>query len=183
MKISSIKSHLRPYNMVAKRKTTINHAFASAIAPNDDYDERRVFEAMQSLGMHTEDLKCVYCKNAAETWDHIVGTVQGGVFSGFGHVLGNLVPCCKQCNSRKGNKLFEDFVRDDVGLSGARAIELIDRIRAHQLRCGCPGVSYDDIRRACPHEVRRLEEIKEQIIELMTEADRLAETVKSQYLH
>ena len=32
MKIKSIKNHLQPYSILGKRQTTINHAFASAIA-------------------------------------------------------------------------------------------------------------------------------------------------------
>jgi hypothetical protein len=39
MKKQSIKFHLSPYPIYQKRKATINHAFASAIAPVDEYVE------------------------------------------------------------------------------------------------------------------------------------------------
>ena len=42
MKAKSIATHLRPYVMLARRRTTINHAFAAAVAPSDTYDESRV---------------------------------------------------------------------------------------------------------------------------------------------
>lgn len=71
MKIESIKTHLRPYSIFGKRKTTINHTFASAIAPNDSYDINLLKKAIVLLGQNPEkDLKCVYCDKPAKTWDH-----------------------------------------------------------------------------------------------------------------
>ncbi len=62
-----------------KRRTTINHAFASAIAPSDNYDEKNINEALEFLGQNpNEDLKCVFCNDEAETWDHLVGLVKNG---------------------------------------------------------------------------------------------------------
>jgi hypothetical protein len=61
MKIDSIKAHLQPYSIMKKRQTTINHAFASAIAPSDAYDAKTVKEAVAMLGQDPEkDLLCVY---------------------------------------------------------------------------------------------------------------------------
>ena len=42
MRYREIREHLRPYSVVAKRTTTINHAFAAVIAPSDAYDEGRI---------------------------------------------------------------------------------------------------------------------------------------------
>src|SRR5262249_13804437 len=39
VKLADIKPHLRPYSIVQRRRTTINHAFASALAPCDEYVE------------------------------------------------------------------------------------------------------------------------------------------------
>jgi len=36
MKKESIKKHLKAYSVFGKRNSTINHAFASAIAPFDE---------------------------------------------------------------------------------------------------------------------------------------------------
>ena len=61
MELSSIKKHLSSYSIAQKRKTTVNHAFASALAPYDDYDEERMTEAMGLLGQtDMNDLRCVY---------------------------------------------------------------------------------------------------------------------------
>jgi len=63
-----------------------------------------------------KDLKCVFCNDEAETWDHLVGLVKSGELRGFGHQIGNLVPCCKKCNSKKGSKEFDKFITqyDDI---------------------------------------------------------------------
>jgi len=119
MRYISIRKHLRPYEIVAHRRTTINHAFASAISPNDEYDDGRVRAAIRALGQNPEtELSCVYCGQPAQTWDHVFATVKKSEFSGYGHRIGNLLPCCKPCNSAKGNKNWRKFLeegqRDDL---------------------------------------------------------------------
>ena len=89
----------------------MNHAFASAIAPVDKYDEKLVSDALSFLGQDPDsDLECVYCQGVAETWDHLVGLVKKGQLRGYGHQIGNLVPCCRECNSSKGGKEFRVFI-------------------------------------------------------------------------
>ena len=113
MKKDSIKRHLSPYSIFKKRATTINHAFASALAEYEEYNESRVTDAIRALGQDPDShLDCVYCDKPAETWDHVFGLVIAKEYSGYGHVLGNLVPCCKDCNSKKGNKNWKDFLRE-----------------------------------------------------------------------
>lgn len=111
MKYASIAAHLRPYLMLARRRTTINHAFASAIAPNDTYADDVVRKAIVGLGRDPDaDLRCVYCDDLAETWDHVLATVKDSQFSGYGHTIGNLVPCCKPRNSMKGSKAWDSYL-------------------------------------------------------------------------
>ena len=108
MRTSTIRKHLDTYKIASERKTTINHAFASALAPADAFDKDRVARAMEVLGQDPSgDLHCVYCFADAETWDHVVGLVKDGNLRGYGRQLGNLVPCCKNCNSSKGGKTFK----------------------------------------------------------------------------
>ena len=80
MKKRSIKSHLSLYSIFQKRRTTINHVFASAIAPVDEYDEVELGEAIRSLGQDPEgDLQCIYCGLRADTWDHLVDLVKNAL--------------------------------------------------------------------------------------------------------
>jgi hypothetical protein len=77
----------------------------------DTYNEEKIDQALKILEQKPNNkLKCVYCHSDAETWDHIIALVKGGEFSGFGHQIANLVPCCKPCNSKKGNKDWRTFL-------------------------------------------------------------------------
>lgn len=59
LKRESIKNHLRPYSICSRRVTSINHAFASATAINDVYDDELVRQAIVDLGQNPELGACV----------------------------------------------------------------------------------------------------------------------------
>ena len=176
MKIETIRSHLQPYSIMKKRQTTINHAFASAIAPNDIYDTKVLKEAMILLNQDPEkDLRCVYCGESAETWDHVFSLVRDLKFSGYGHVIGNLLPCCKKCNSEKGNRDWEDFIRRKNGDNSATKINMLKQYFKKYLFVK---VDYKGIKAICPAEINQLNLIKDKIMELFKEADTIAEKVR-----
>lgn len=178
MKIESIRRHLQPYSIAQRRVTTINHAFASAIARCDPYDVGRVSRAVRDLGQNPEEqLKCVYCGKRAKTWDHVYGLVKAKQYSGYGHTLGNLVPCCSECNSRKGGKEWADFMKRTI----RDKVELNRRIRVMQsyFRKRPPrSLSLSKIEKLCPHEMRRLRTLQEGIISSMEQADEIAARVR-----
>jgi hypothetical protein len=110
VKISSIKKYLQSTTIMG-RKSTFANAFASALAPHDIYSPTAVAEAIRDLGQEPEaDLQCVYCGEQAATWDHVFNRVIKGEFSGHGHHIRNLVPCCRKCNERKGSKPWREFL-------------------------------------------------------------------------
>ena len=128
MKRTSLKKFLKEYSIFAKRKTTISHAFASAATPLERYDDENTAKALKLLGQNPNgDLQCIYCKRPAKTWDHLISLVENGEIreGGYGHQLGNLVPCCKDCNSDKQNKNFRVFVTDK---------KLVQRLEKYQQR-------------------------------------------------
>ncbi len=52
------------------------------------------------------DGKCPYCMlNEPETLDHYLGK---GSYPEYSVYIPNLIPCCNQCNIRKGKKLFDE---------------------------------------------------------------------------
>ena len=55
--------------------------------------------------MEDFDGLCAYCGEMATGFDHIVPVSRGGTT-----MPGNIVPCCKRCNSSKGTKWLEDWV-------------------------------------------------------------------------
>jgi hypothetical protein len=180
MKKQSIKAHLAPYSIFQKRKTTINHAFASAIAPVAEYDVGTLEAAIRLLGQDPDgNLKCVYCDGDATTWDHLVGLVAKGEFRGNGHQIGNLVPCCGACNSKKGAKDWEVYLGSET-----KALGLVDRRKIIAAYAGKYSVVVDPKVPATlrPAEWKRYLEIREQIFGLMKEADKIAAGLRAAVL-
>lgn len=172
MHYRSVRQHLRPYIMVARRRTTINHAFAAAIAPHDQYDEARVRHAVEMLGQSPDHpLLCAYCGAAASTWDHVNATVVASAFSGHGHRLGNLLPCCKPCNSAKGNKSWEAYV-ETLADDEARA-ERVRHIRNYLTAFGRrdPPPTHDP-------DYAKLQELRAEVLSLLAEADEIASRIR-----
>lgn len=179
MKRQSIRNHLQPYSILDRRKTTINHAFASALALYDPYDDVLVSQAIKDLGQDPEnDLICFYCdKRPAETWDHVFGLVKDGQYAGFGHTLGNLVPCCKQCNSEKGNKNWLEFLKSVIKDEDKRLIK-IAQMEMYLGRYLPSQFGSEQIRELCPEEFEELEMLRKNILILMKKADEVAETIR-----
>ena|ERR1044072_3941147 len=161
MKKESIKYHLNSSSILTRRRSTINHAFASALAPTDLYNEERLKEALRILNQSPdEDLYCVYCDRFAETWDHVAGLVKGTKFSGFGHQIGNLVPCCKECNSQKGNKDWKSFLAQKVADVERRKEK--ERSIEEYVRLYIDPIDLESLDE-CQIDLREYTEIKEQI--------------------
>lgn len=179
MKMKSIQRHLKPYSITQRRVTTINHAFASAIAPCESYDPARSASAIRDLGQNPEDeLACVYCGELAETWDHVYALVKAKQYSGYGHNLGNLVPCCRSCNARKGNRDWTDFLRKTAKPT-AKSKERIKRLGRYFIKHPPQSLSISEIEKLCPHDLDRLRRLQEKIILLMKEADELAGNIRA----
>jgi hypothetical protein len=181
VKKEDIKRHLKTYSVYNKRRTTINHAFASAIAPSDDFNEEKMNEALKFLGQNpNEDLKCVFCNDEAETWDHLVGLVKDGELRGFGHQIGNLVPCCKKCNSKKGSKEFDKFISEynKIYLDKNELIELLTQYQKKFAK----EINLDILKEKTPIDYVAFLKVKEEIFNLMEKADVLAERLRKNIL-
>lgn len=173
MRYKDIRRFLKPYSMVASRTTTISHAFAASIAPCDTFDDQTMRTALTVLGQDPDaELECAYCGARAETWDHVHATVQDKKFSGYGHRLGNLLPCCKPCNSRKGNKNWLVFLRT-LPITEALRAERESRIAAYLTKYGAKDVVPEHL-----PEYEQLQELRRQVLQLFREADELASVVR-----
>jgi hypothetical protein len=182
VKLESVRGFLTPYRIAQKRETTIAHAFASAIAPVAEYDahERRRFEeAMEALGQDPSNLRCVYCDQIARTWDHVYGLVREGLPSGYGHVLGNLVPCCSDCNSQKGSKDWESFLSSKSATLGTEAFTLKRQLLLAYVQLSeSPDRFREFLRDECGDEYREFYALKNQIVEMMRQADKISESIR-----
>jgi hypothetical protein len=175
MKKTDIKRHLKDYSVYNKRRTTINHAFASALSIADIYDESKVDAALKILGQEPDnDLLCAYCDRPATTWDHIKAVVNKGSFSRHGHTLNNLIPCCKECNSeRKRNLDWSVFLQKEK-------LDTADRVSRIEKYIGQNTCDINQLLETeCKSEMAEFEKIKEQIFELMKAADRQAKIIRT----
>lgn len=177
MKFGDGKRYLRPHSIHRERATTINGAFAAAIVPMENYDKDRLLEALKFLGQPDPegDLKCIYCGTGeARTWDHLIPIVKASKPNGPGHQIGNLVPACKDCNSRKRNKDWREFLISE-SLDEIDREALIDLLTRYQEK-----YLFQD-----PHAIddsdprwRKFDAIRLDILRLMKEADIVAAEIR-----
>tara|TARA_R110002126_G_scaffold38955_2_gene115879 strand:+ start:93 stop:644 length:552 start_codon:yes stop_codon:yes gene_type:complete len=174
LKASSIRKYLKP-NTIQSRRSTFSNAFASALAPYDVYSNAAVTEAIKDLDQDPAgELYCVYCGKEAATWDHVFNRVVNGEFSGYGHRIRNLVPCCRTCNERKGKKHWKTFLElinpDDKD-------QRVDRMERF-LRAHTATDDYEIIQHKAPEELQKFLQVRAEIFRLMEKADKLAETIR-----
>lgn len=179
MKKHSIKRHLKSYSIIKERKTTISHAFASALSIPDEFEIDQVSQAIRLLEQNPDDdLFCAYCGKEAETWDHINAIVLNGEFSGNGHQINNLIPCCKTCNSQKGNKNWEEFLRKKNNQSPT--VDLEKRIKRIKNYIGDNNVNLlERINEHCPELLVNFQIKKEEVLNLLQEADEIAKNIRN----
>jgi hypothetical protein len=175
VKLTSIKKYLRP-STVMGRKSTFANAFASALAPYDIYVQAEVAEAIRDLGQDPDaELQCVYCGAEAATWDHVFNRVVKGEYSGHGHRVRNLVPCCRTCNESKGQKPWREF------LETRNPPDKEERIRRMEQFLGTVDskpIGMEVMSDQAGEELTRFLEIRSQVFDLMAEADRLAAIIR-----
>jgi len=181
MKKENIKKHLKAYSIYGKRNSTINHAFASAIAPFDIYSEEIINEALSFLGQTTNNsLKCIFCNTDATGWDHLTGLVKDKQLRGYGHQIGNLVPCCGTCNSKKGKKEFTIFINEyDKIENKERLISLLTNYQNKFAK----KIDIDNLKIQNKDLYEEYEKTKEMIFDLMKKADILANDLRKNIVH
>ena len=95
---------------IKNRTSTIARSMASTIAnriPCDDATEKAWLNA---LGLDPQNPKCAYCGAKATHLDHLHPLIDGKYPTGWGTEAGNLVPCCSDCNSKKGKMSWKKFM-------------------------------------------------------------------------
>ena len=73
------------------------------LGPDGKQYDHSCFRVISSMSIRDG---CFYCEEIADTWDHIVPRIRGGIGT-----IDNLVPSCRSCNSRKGSKPLYIFRR------------------------------------------------------------------------
>ena len=62
------------------------------------------------LALDPNDLRCSYCGQDYNTWDHLRPLVTDKRPTGFITEIANLVPACNPCNSSKGGSYWKDWM-------------------------------------------------------------------------
>ncbi len=178
MKKKDIKRHLKDYQIFS-RTSTISHAFASALSIADIYDDEVIDAALKILGQDPEnDLLCAYCDKPAETWDHVKAIVNKGQYSGNGHQVNNLLPCCKSCNSSKGNKNWDTFLRQK-GWDTNDRMQRIEKYVSYNFLDATNLLKSDEFK----DDLGRMDEIKNEIFSLFKKGDEQAKKIRDKLRH
>ena len=96
---------------ISSRDSTVARSIASSIIPRIPCEEKDEEEAAKILGIIDPNKPvCVYCGRTATHLDHLHPLIQDKKPSGYISELANLVPCCGECNQKKGGKSWEEYM-------------------------------------------------------------------------
>jgi len=102
---------------ITGRSSSITNAFINSIIPVIQPTENEVRQALETLEMKPDDLKCCYCGDQSSEWDHLNPLVKDKKPTGYVSELANLVPACGKCNQSKGNKEWKTWMLSDASRS------------------------------------------------------------------
>jgi hypothetical protein len=172
-RLQMFKRKMRKTSIKGERASSVNNAFASALAVFSPFDEDAINEALKVVGQSpTGPLICVYCGGPATDADHLNGLVKATRYTGHGQVIGNLVPACAPCNNSKGNKPWREW-------AGSRGISA-DRIAkiAEYESLAPPAVSEEKLHERYPDLMAAYEKLRILCQDTFSAADHLAKEIQ-----
>lgn len=126
---------------IGSRSSTVARAMASTLMPiigatdddranilelsltsdeisNLDASKKRVRELDKKpiITINLKDLRCVYCGEQATNLDHLFPFIKDKFPTGYFTEPANLVPCCSDCNQKKGAKLWHEYMDDLINV-------------------------------------------------------------------
>jgi hypothetical protein len=102
---------------MVSRKSSITNAFVGAVIPAVMPTAQEIEQALKTLGMAHDDVRCAYCGDRSTEWDHLRPLVLNRRPTGFITEIANLVPACGKCNQSKGNKPWREWMLSKARLS------------------------------------------------------------------
>jgi 5-methylcytosine-specific restriction endonuclease McrA len=81
------------------RTSTLTNAIVHSVVPYDSNEKINRVLNERFNDVHV----CQYCGLGAKSLDHLFPLVVNKKLSGYISDANNLIPCCKDCNSSKGN--------------------------------------------------------------------------------
>jgi hypothetical protein len=173
-RLKLFREKMQEVSVYRARATSINSAFASALSQVGAFNVDEINKALEKLGQGdtSKHLTCVYCDAVAEDADHLNGLVLDKRYSGHGQVIGNLVPCCKTCNSKKQNRPWQRWA-DIKDVSEERRQQIAD----YELLAP-PAVSEEQLSEFYPDLMKAYERLKLICHDAMRAADDLAREIR-----
>ena len=96
--------------LIASRKSTIIHEVCRQLAGCEESGDLDDNDSKLRESLLNFDGRCEYCETrAAVTVDHFHPLVRDKKPTGYCNDAWNSVPCCKECNSSKGGKTFDEW--------------------------------------------------------------------------
>lgn len=170
---------------ITSRSSSITNAFVQAIIPFDPPSEADKAEVLAHFGQSADEMKCVYCGDRANDWDHLLPLVRNkrptGMFSG----KGNVVPACGLCNQSKSGSDWESWMRGPAKRSPtSRGVhnldERIERLARYTQLYRRPGVQLEKLVEADLWRAywEKLDELHKSLKEAQMIADAIAGQIR-----
>lgn len=97
--------------------SSVTKSFVNGIIPCINPTEEEVLDALDTLGMASDDVRCAYCGDACTEWDHLNPLIYKKTPTGYISEIHNLVPSCSKCNQSKGNREWREWIVSNANLS------------------------------------------------------------------
>ena len=132
---------------IKSRTTTVARSMASTIVPRIPCSAEEEEKMARIFGMDPSHPLCVYCGRPASHLDHLHPLIDNGFLSGYCSDPGNLVPCCPECNSKKGSTDWADYMRNNGEITNrdGRVQERMDRLKVFTEEMPARKIDFDGI--------------------------------------
>lgn len=168
---------------IKSRTSTIAKSLATSIIPRIEPTQDEINRVKAFFPVDGElKLKCAYCSDPATEWDHFHPLIKDKKPSGYVTEIFNLVPCCRNCNSSKGNREWRDWMENSNSEKSPQRRKDPELIKANKDRLE----EYDDTKKFPKRIIewsnvdgfKKYWENYDKICEAIDEAQNQAEEVK-----
>ena len=125
---------------ITSRSSSITNAFVNGIIPIIKPSPELLEKALSILEMSKDDVRCAYCGNEANQFDHFEPIVMNQRPRGYITEIHNLIPCCSTCNSSKSGKNWHEWImgsspKSPRGRKIKKIKERIEKIKIYEKWC------------------------------------------------
>lgn len=128
------KTNPRLPGNIRSRKSTLVHEVSKRLARASSatiHEDGPTTESPAREELLNLDGKCEYCESRpATTLDHFVPLVRHAKPTVYREDAWNLVPCCRECNSSKGGRTYEEWFRSTSSTCNPCRADVSPRRRA-----------------------------------------------------